>query len=355
LPDVGAQSLWPDPDGRVWVSSSLGLGYFRDAQFVAVDGLLSKEVYSMAGDGKGDLWLSGNTGLSRFHDGRFVENFPWAALGRWQQAKVVVPDDGGVWLSFWQDGGVLFFKDGKVRVAYTPAEGLGRGHVSGLRRDDDGALWASTEEGGLSRIKDGHIQTLTTRNGLPCDTIHWSIVDHNGSLWMNTACGLLRILRDDVDAWVADPAKSVHVNAWGSADGVTPRAVSPNYFNPPVAKAPDGKIWFVAGEGVQIVDPDHLPSNAIPPPVYIERFVADRKYYPATPELSLPPLVRDITIEFTALSLADPANVHFRYRLEGHDDDWRETTNLRQASYSNLRPGTYRFQVKASSVAKASA
>ena len=64
--------------------------------------------------------------------------------------------------------------------------GLGKGHVAGLRIDRDGAVWAGTE-GGLSRIKDGRIATLTTKNGLPCDAIHWSIEDDDGALWLYTA------------------------------------------------------------------------------------------------------------------------------------------------------------------------
>ena len=61
------------------------------------------------------------------------------------------------------------------------------GHVSGLRLDRDGAIWAATEEGGLSRIKNGRVSTLTTANGLPCDVIHWSLEDDHRSLWMYTA------------------------------------------------------------------------------------------------------------------------------------------------------------------------
>jgi PAS domain S-box-containing protein len=325
-----------------------GLAYFKAGRFVPVAGLPGKEVYSMSGDQAGNLWLSGDEGLAHFRDDRFVEIFPWSAFGRWQQAKVVVTHQGGVWMAFWQDGGVLYFKDGKVRAAYTTAEGLGAGHVAGLRLDGDGALWAATEQGGLSRIKDGRISTLTVSNGLPCNTIHWSMEDDDGSLWMNTACGLVRVMRDELDAWIADPRHQIEKSVWGATDGVTPKAVSPAYFNPPVAKAADGKLWFVSGEGVQVVDPDHLPFNTIPPPVYIEQVVADRQRYSVVNDLRLPALVRDVTIEFTALSLTDPQNVRFRYRLEGHDDAWQENSERRQVSYANLSPGHYRFEVKAS-------
>jgi PAS domain S-box-containing protein len=344
----GGQSLFQDSAGRVWLSTYGGLAYVQGDELIPVDGQPGNEVASMAGDATGRLWISGPSGLARFQDGKHVETVPWAALGRRQQAKVVVADQGGAWLSFWQDGGVLFFKDGKVRSTFTPAMGLGEGHVSGLRLDREGAVWAATEEGGLSRIQDGRVHTLTVRNGLPCNAIHWSIEDDHRSLWMYTACGLVRVARAEVEAWISDPARKVRTNRWGRADGIPIRAVSTAYFNPPVAKAADGKLWIASGEAVQVVDPDDLPFNAIPPPVYIEQVVADRKPYAATKGLRLPALVRDVTIEFTALSFSDPRNVNFRYRLEGHDQDWQEAGERRQAFYTNLAPGKYRFHVVAS-------
>jgi signal transduction histidine kinase len=120
------------------------------------------------------------------------------------------------------------------------------------------------------------------------------------------------------------------------------------YFNPPVAQDADGKLWMAGAVELQVIDPDHMPSNPVPPPVHVERLVADQKAYPAADGLRLPPLVRDITIEFAALSLADPSQTHFRYWLEGHDNDWQEVVDRRLATYTNLPPGNYRFRVKAS-------
>jgi signal transduction histidine kinase/ligand-binding sensor domain-containing protein len=348
LPDARAQSMYQDADGRLWVGTSRGLVYLAGDHFAAASGVPGKEFYSIAGDAAGNLWLSSNEGLARLHKGRFVENIPWSAFDRKQQAKVIVADRGGVWLSFWQDGGVLYFKDGKVQATYASAQGLGAGHVAGLRLDAEGAVWAATEEGGLSRIKDGRVNTLTVGSGLPCNTIHWSTVDDNGALWMHAACGLVRVMPDDLAAWIADPGHRIAPKLWGAAEGVPILAFSPAYFNPPVAKAPDGKFWFVSGADVQVVDPGHLTFNPLPPPVHIETLVADHKPYAISNGLGLPPLVRDMTIEFAALSLADPKSMAVRYRLEGHDNDWQDAVDRRQANYTNLPPGNYRFRVKAS-------
>jgi signal transduction histidine kinase/ligand-binding sensor domain-containing protein len=352
LPDDFVNSLFIDNRGRVWASfSGHRLSYFKDGRFVSVPGVPSEQVFCIAGDDKDNLWLSGNKGLSHMRGGHLVENFPWSIMGRHQQAKIVAPNEGGVWLAFWTNGGVLYFKDGQVRASFTTANGLGKGHVAGIRLDEQGALWAATQEGGLSRIKNGRIATLTTRNGLPCNTIHWSIEDDDRSLWLYTACGLVRIARSELDAWIADPNLRVQSTVWDAADGVTSRETSPAYYNPPVAKSADGKLWFQPGEGVQIVDPHHLAFNRVPPPVHIEQLVADHKpYWQNLPELAvshlrLPARVRDLTIDYTALSLAAPEKVHFKYKLDGQDNEWREVVNHREVQYSNLRPGPYRFHV----------
>lgn len=347
LPGAHIQSLHLDAAGRLWVSTNAGLAYRSGERFVSLHGVPGSEIYSLGDDGAGTLWLSSNEGLARVSGGRLVENIPWPSLGRTQQAKVVLPAQGGVWMGFWHRGGVVFFRDGKVQASYSRAEGLGAGHVAGLRLARDGAVWAATESGGLSRIKDGRISTLTVDNGLPCNAIHWSMEDKHGALWMYTACGLMRVPREDIEGWIHDPRRRVRPQVWGGADGVTTIAVTPAYFNPPVALGRDGKLWFVGGDGIQMIDPDHLSFNALPPPVHIEGLVADRKPFRAVNGLRLPPMVRDVTIDFTALSLVDPKNVRFRYRLTGYDNDWQDTLERRQAIYTNLPPGKYRFSVKA--------
>jgi len=78
-------------------------------------------------------------------------------------------------------------------------------------------------------------------------------------------------------------------------------------------------------DGVSVIDPQHLPHNKLPLPVHIEQITADRKVYDASVadgRLLLPALLRDLTIDYTALSLVAPEKVLFRYILEGFDRDW---------------------------------
>ena len=218
--------------------------------------------------------------------------------------------------------------------------------VSGFYIDGHGTLWAPTE-GGLSRIKDGHILTLTSQNGLPCNTVHWMMEDDARSVWLYLACGLVRIGWSELDAWASHPKQTIHATVFDRSDGVTSHRLSAGY-NAVVAKSSDGKLWFVRNVGVSVIDPHHLAFNERPPPVHIERVTADDKIYDATNGLRLPARLRDLSIDYTALSLAAPEKVRFRYMLEGQDADWKEVVNDRQVQYSNLPPRAYRFRVVAS-------
>jgi signal transduction histidine kinase len=171
--------------------------------------------------------------------------------------------------------------------------------------------------------------------------------DTASSYWLYTECGLLRIARTEIDAWIRDPRRKVGSTMFDSADGIVLVGLL-NYARPVVTKSPDGSIWFVNGSKLAVIDPRMVSLNTLPPPVHVEEIAADGKSYLPTQGLHLPPLIRNMAIRYTALSLALPEKVRFRYKLEGQDPDWREVVNERKVQYSNLAPGTYRFRVTAS-------
>jgi signal transduction histidine kinase len=207
-------------------------------------------------------------------------------------------------------------------------------------------LWAGTE-GGLSRVSAGRIATLNSRNGLPCDAVHWSLEDDDGGTWLYMPCGLVRVASTELRAAVADPSRTMRATVFDGSDGVALRAL-PALYRPQSARTADGQLWFLPGDGVGIVDPRRLPINALPPPVHIEQVTADRQIYALGPGLRLPPLVRDLEVEYTALSFVAPEKNRFRVKLEGRDADWQDVGTRRQMFYADLAPGAYRFRVTAS-------
>src|SRR4029077_14196839 len=190
-------------------------------------------------------------------------------------------------------------------------------------------------------------------NGLPCDPIHWMIRDDEGSFWLDTPCGLLRLARAEIGAWTlaVDNGRAtslvLHPKVFDNYDGVRVHEQAYRPYNPPITKSLDGRIWFVSFDGLSVIDPRHLPFNKVPPPVHVERITADDKSYDASNGLHLPPRIRDLKIDYTALSFVSPEKVQFRYQLEGQDRNWREVANDREVQYSNLAPGNYVFRVVA--------
>ena len=343
-------SLFQDDRGRIWISAVRELGYLENGLFTSIRGVPGGQMLSIAQDTASNVWvINEDAGLFRISPRNDVQQIPWSALGHKDHASVLVADRkrGGIWIGFFL-GGVAYISEGQVRASYTVADGLGGGRVSDFQFDDDGTLWISTE-GGLSRLWKNHLATLTRESGLPCNTVHWTVADDYSSMWLYTSCGLARIDRADLASWATAVDKEelttrpIRLTLLDNSDGV--RTLSnPGHFHPQVAKAQDGKLWFASLPGVSVIDPHHLPFNKIPPPVHVEQIVADRKTYDTvsdrTRNVRLPPLVRDIEIDYTALSLVAPEKIRFRFKLKGLDRDWPEVGNRMQAFYTDLPPDT---------------
>jgi signal transduction histidine kinase/ligand-binding sensor domain-containing protein len=355
LPDDAPESLFEDDGGRIWAFTPYGLAYFEGRRFVPAGAIQSGQVHAITGDHAGNLWLSEDQSLLRLVENRVVEQTPWSRLEAKGPASALLPsgEQAGLWLGFRLGRGVVYFKDGQIRQSYRAADGLGGGAVAGLKLDPDGALWAATE-GGLSRIKNGRVTTLTSRNGLPCDAVHWVMEDDDHSFWLYMACGLVHIARAELEAWAGNPERTIQRILFDSADGVRLSLGYVSGYGPRVTKSGDGKLWFVTLEGAQVIDPRHLAVNKLPPPVHIEKIVSDREtrwqnsWDAAAWNLRLPALSRDLQIVYTALSLVAPEKVRFKYKLEGHDRDWTDAGTRRQAFYNDLDPHYYRFRVIAS-------
>jgi signal transduction histidine kinase/ligand-binding sensor domain-containing protein len=358
--DPGARlaSLFQDRRGRLWIGGPNGVGYLENDRFVPVPDLAGGYVDSIAGDELGNVWFAhDDAGLVRWSPDGHVERIPWRTFGgdRLRARLAVDPSRGGLWVGF-ATGGIAYYDGERIRESFTAADGLGGGRVRDLMFDRIGALWIPTD-GGLSRLKEGRIATLSATNGLPCNLVDWMIDDEAGAYWLNTACGLVRIARSELDAWAAAVDKEtkarpeIHATVLDTSDGAM-LVASGGIPSPRVTRSADGRIWFVARSGVSVFDPRHIRRNELPPPVQIEQLVIDHKPYDgeraANGSMRLPPLVHELQIDYTALSFVAPEKVRFRYRLEGYDRAWQHVGTRRQAFFSGLPPGDYRFQVIAS-------
>jgi signal transduction histidine kinase len=109
-----------------------------------------------------------------------------------------------------------------------------------------------------------------------------------------------------------------------------------------------GRIWFSLGRGLSVVNPSQIADNSIPALPHVEAITADNSTAHLAASVRIPPSPRRITFEYTGLSLAVPGRIRFRYRLEGFDSSWSQPVAAREAVYTNLGPGSYRFRLVAS-------
>jgi signal transduction histidine kinase/ligand-binding sensor domain-containing protein len=350
LPQYDATSLFEDARGRIWVVGPDIAGYLQDGLFVSIRSMPRGTVYAVAGDPAGNLWISNfERGLVHVFEDHLQEVLPWSALGDNGLATALAmdPKDESVWIGF-SKGGVAALSRDHLRRSFTASDGLGPGRVSDLRFDGDGTLWVATD-GGLSRLKHGHFDTITSNNGLPCNRLFWSERADDHSLWLYGECGLIHVASAELDAWIARKTLKIRSALLDASDGVSLFTGDlSQLISPKAAISPDGSIWFRTAAGLSVIRPHHLAVNPVVPPVHIERMTADGLTYDLSRPVRLPAGIGDLAVEYTALSFVAPEKMHFRYRLEGQDSHWREAVNDRRVQYTNLAPGNYRFQVVAS-------
>jgi signal transduction histidine kinase len=114
-----------------------------------------------------------------------------------------------------------------------------------------------------------------------------------------------------------------------------------------MVRGTDGRIWFSWSTGVGWIDPAHIRRNLVPPPISVRAVLVDGKARTATDSITLPQNTRALSIAYTAFSLAVPERVRFKYRFIGLDTTWQDAGARREAYFTNLAPGRYRFEVTA--------
>jgi signal transduction histidine kinase len=167
--------------------------------------------------------------------------------------------------------------------------------------------------------------------------------DRNGGLWVSTSNHILRVDREKL---LRGAISETDVREFGLADGL--RSVEGVKRHSSVAEDQLGRIWFSTHHGLSVVDPVQVADISAPAISHIEAVTTDGIPVDLRKELFIPGSRQRITFSYAGLSLSVPERVRFRYKLEGFDQDWSEPVASREAVYTNLGPGSYRFRVLAS-------
>jgi signal transduction histidine kinase len=212
-----------------------------------------------------------------------------------------------------------------------------------ITADRAGHVWVGGE-GGLSQLDSRRFVTLSKENGLPGSSVSAALEDKDGSLWIAGELGIIRVTPEELQKAFHQSSYRMQRLLLDTNDGL-PGLPSQEEPFPAATRSTDGRLWFSTTDGIAVIDPRRLPMNTVPPPVVIQTVAADNRSFAISPELHLPPKVRNLEIRFAALSFSIPERVLCRYKLEGYDADWHEPVGTRLATYTNLPPRRYRFRV----------
>jgi diguanylate cyclase (GGDEF)-like protein len=177
-----------DREGALWIGTDGGgLDRLRDGKlstFGKTEGLPEEDVWTAFEDSRGTIWLgtAGAGGLFALQGGR-IRQLP-APSG--VTTKPIAEDaKGRLWVGGWDQGLLRLEKDRLVPQLESPA------HITVLHADRSGGLWMGGEREGLAVLREGRVQWLTSRNGLPHDTVRAIIEDRQGNIWVGTEKGLV--------------------------------------------------------------------------------------------------------------------------------------------------------------------
>lgn len=220
-------------------------------------------------------------------------------------------------------------------------------NVTSIHEDSDGTLWFGTYTG-LNRFepRSETFQRFTSEHGLANDVIYAIEEDGNNNLWLSSNRGLSRFNR-----------KTYKVVNYDVQDGL-----QSNEFNQGASlRASTGEMYFGGINGFSRFHPDSIRDNPHKPYVVLVDFrVFNDPIHPAKEKRRLLSTIetaqelhlsyRDavLTFEFAALEYTNPVNNRYAYMMEGFDNEWNYVGKKREATYTNLDPGTYIFRVKAS-------
>jgi signal transduction histidine kinase/ligand-binding sensor domain-containing protein/DNA-binding response OmpR family regulator len=311
-----------EPGGMLWAASvgggvsrfDPGTGHFKTYRNdPRIPGTLSHDVvWAVHMDQTGTLWAGTNWGLNRFNGD--TERF------------------------------TVYLQDEHNRAS------LSNNGITSIYEDHQGTVWIGTRAGlnRFDRDRDS-FERITTQNGLANDYIQDIREDGRGNLWLATHEGLSEF----------NP-RTGKVHNYSEADGLPDNFANPTMTDRSTV-TPEGELIFGSGYGLTVLNPARVSTNPVRAPVVLTNFLlfnqpvvpsSDsplRRPIWATNTLSLEHWQNQFTIEFASLSYVSPQRNRYRYKLEGFEKNWNEVgADRRTATYTNLAPNKYVFQVQGS-------
>lgn len=344
-----------DQAGRVWMAGPNGIWRSNNTQLEKVAQLPvevppESSVRAMALDAQGALWVSINRmGLFVWRDGVWSK-MPADSLQPSQTMPVSATTDlnGRLWFGYRDN--LLVSRDGDNVRRWGKADGLRIGHVTAISMRD-GFGWVGGQRG-VAYFDGGRFYSLQLPDNGLFDNVYAVIPTPSADqgapgndLWIHGKSGIFHLPAAELARAKADINHVIHYRTYDMIGGL---ANDPHQVLalPTGVRGSDDQLWFATSKGVIRIDPEQRASQGSAPKVVIESVSVD-----GTEVDAQQPVVgadaKRVEISYTALNLSVPEAMHFRYRLDGFDNDWHHAGVQRQATYTGLGAGDYRFRVVA--------
>ncbi|MEQ1757058.1 MAG: two-component regulator propeller domain-containing protein [Vicinamibacterales bacterium] len=349
FPIAGVRTLHADARGKVWVASRDGLSWLSSGRFTAIpspSGQPFTRVVSITSDRRHAVWFADAArGLWRWTDEE-LRPYPLPPSSSVSRVRILHSDvEGTVWMAF-EDGTLGAVSESGAFATYGRGAGLEHEAIRGFYDDTKTGLWV-VGSNGLSHRVGNRFQTLERDQGLPARRVLGLTGDTDGGLWIAFPNGIGQLARSEIARTLADPSTRVHVRVVDTSHGLA--GVPTTLDTHTAARADDGRLWFVTGRGLTIIEPRRALAKANSSGrVRVEAALVDGVRVSVGRREPLPAGASRLRIDYTALNLTSPDRLRFRYRLEGFETDWQDAGPRRQAFYTNLRPRDYRFRVQVS-------
>ena len=316
--------------------------------YTSQNGLSGDEPFRVFEDSRGDLWISIISNPAESYLNRWeratgkIYAYPKEIAQRGDSAPTAFQEDrqGNIWIGFYW-GGLVRYRNGKFE-SFTKADGVPAGMIRALYVDTKGRLWIASTEGGLGRVDDPtqdhpSFVRYTVKEGLSTDQTTCVTEDQGGRIYIGTSIGVDRL----------DPATG-RVKRYTIADGL------PNGYVNVAYRDRHNTLWFGTLQGLSKLEPTIEDGPPQPPPILIQHVRVAGDDLPI-PELGVSQMGdlqfeasrNQFEIKFVSLGFRTADVLRYQFMLEGADKDWGAPINQRVVNYANLRPGSYRFLVRA--------
>ncbi|MYM69948.1 histidine kinase [Pseudoduganella sp. FT55W] len=302
---------------------------------------------AMLRDRRGVLWVSFSSGpLFRLVGKQWSRADDVARYTSALTLAMASDDTGAIWLAHANNTVTITDDAGKPARQLNASNGLDMGAVLQLTPDHE-RMWLGGERG-VMLYRDGRLWPLQGQGGELFKGVSGLVRTSGGDLWMHGADGVYHIASEQIAEWLAHPAHTPAFERFDAHDGLAGHAMQLRPI-PSLLRADDGRLWFTTSSAVFVLDPARIPRSRMAPPVLVRSVSSNGNKLPVSErgQVSLPKGADDLHIEFTALAMRMPERIRFRYRLAGVDANWQGPTERREAFYTNLQPGSYRFDVSA--------